>query len=53
VLKDVQAVGSSWNWFARKLVREEGVSTVNTARLIVPDNIQGAVVMDATAPGRG
>jgi hypothetical protein len=45
ILKDVQATLDSWLWYARKLQDH----TLNTARLIVPDSIKGAVVLDATA----
>jgi hypothetical protein len=45
ILKDAQAVLSNWNWYAKKLSEH----TINTARLIVPDNIEGAVILDATA----
>jgi hypothetical protein len=44
-LKDIQAVLSWWAWYAQ--VKND--PTVNTAKLIVPDNINGAVIMDATA----
>jgi hypothetical protein len=45
ILRDVQATLDNWNWYARKLQDH----TLNTARLIVPDSIKGAVVLDATA----
>lgn len=44
-LRDVETVVTGWRWFARK----KGEYSINTARLIVPDDIGGAVVMDATA----
>lgn len=45
VLRSVQATVSNWNWYAKKLADH----TLNTARLIVPENINGAVILDATA----
>jgi hypothetical protein len=45
ILRDIQATLENWNWYANKL-RDH---TINTARLIVPDDISGAVVLDATA----
>ena len=45
VLKDTQAVMEKWNYYAMKL----GCHTMNSARLIVPDDITGAVILDATA----
>jgi hypothetical protein len=45
VLKNVEATLSTWNWYSRKLQDH----TINTARLIVPDDIVGAVILDATA----
>jgi hypothetical protein len=44
-LQDIQATFSSWNWYAHKVTGP----SINTARLIVPDDIAGAVVLDATA----
>ena len=44
ILRDIQSTLSNWNWYASKLTQH----TINTARLIVPDDIAGAVVMDAT-----
>jgi hypothetical protein len=44
-LQDIQATLSSWNWYAHKVTGP----SINTARLIVPDDIAGAVVLDATA----
>ena len=45
VLKNTQAVMERWNYYAMKL----GSHTMNSARLIVPDEITGAVILDATA----
>lgn len=44
-LRDVETVVTGWRWFARK----KGDYSINTARLIVPPDAGGAVVMDATA----
>lgn len=45
ILKDVEMTIANWNYYARK-GREH---TINTADLIVPEDITGAVVLDATA----
>jgi len=45
ILRDVQAVLSNWNWYAKKLAQH----TINTARLIIPEGISGATILDATA----
>jgi hypothetical protein len=45
ILRDIQATLENWNWYAKKLADH----TINTARLIVPDDIVGAVILDATA----
>ncbi len=45
ILREVQATLENWNWYAKKLSQH----TINTARLIVPDDIEGAVILDATA----
>lgn len=45
ILRDLQATLNNWNWYAKKLSDH----TINTARLIVPDSIKGAAVLDATA----
>lgn len=45
ILRDVQAVLSNWNWYAKKLAQH----TINSARLIIPDGIQGATILDALA----
>lgn len=45
ILRDIQATLENWNWYAKKL----STHTMNTARLIVPDDITGAVILDATA----
>jgi len=45
VLRDAQTALSNWNWYAKKLQEH----TINTARLIIPDEITGAVILDATA----
>ena len=44
ILRDVQAVLSNWNFYAKKLAQH----TINSARLIVPDSIE-VVILDATA----
>ena len=44
-LKGVQLVLDNWNWYAKKL----NDHTMNAARLIVPDEVTGAVILDATA----
>jgi hypothetical protein len=44
-LEDIEATMDSWNWYSKKL-REH---TINTARLIVPETIHSAVVLDGTA----
>ncbi|CCQ73917.1 DEAD/DEAH box helicase family protein [Magnetospira sp. QH-2] len=45
-LKDIQAIMSHWNWYTK--LSTEG-HTINTARMIIPEDIKGAVVLDATA----
>ena len=45
ILRDIQATLENWNWYAKKM----GDHTLNTARLIVPEDISGAVILDATA----
>ena len=44
-IKDLNNIVKSWVYYAHT----EYQPTLNTARLLVPDNIQGAVVLDATA----
>jgi hypothetical protein len=44
-LDAIEATMDSWNWYSKKL-REH---TINAARLIVPDTIHSAVVLDGTA----
>jgi hypothetical protein len=44
-LEAIEATMDSWNWYSKKL-REH---TINAARLIVPDTIHSAVVLDGTA----
>ena len=45
VLKDIETTLSNWSWYYKKLKDH----TMNTARLIVPDDIEGACILDATA----
>jgi hypothetical protein len=45
ILRDINSTMANWSWYARKLKDH----TVNTARLIVPEDISGAVILDATA----
>ncbi|MBE0574211.1 hypothetical protein IH575_04900 [Candidatus Dojkabacteria bacterium] len=45
ILSDSDALYRQWRWYTKA----ENRDTLNTARLLVPDNIKGAVVMDATA----
>ena len=44
-IRDLNNIIKSWIYYAHT----EYQPTLNTARLLVPDNIQGAVVLDATA----
>jgi hypothetical protein len=44
-LDAIEATMDSWHWYSKKL-REH---TINAARLIVPDTIHSAVVLDGTA----
>jgi DEAD/DEAH box helicase len=44
-IRDLDNIVKSWVYYAHT----EYQPTLNTARLLVPDNIQGAVVLDATA----
>ena len=44
-IRDLNNIIKSWVYYAHT----EYQPTLNTARLLVPDNIQGAVVLDATA----
>src|SRR5262249_56622257 len=44
-LKHVKQTLANWNWFATKY----GEGTLITARVIVPEEIEGAVVLAATA----
>jgi hypothetical protein len=44
-LKSLHCIFRSWMYYARL----EGKHTLNTARLLVPDNTRGPVVLDATA----
>jgi hypothetical protein len=44
-LKSVEAIYSRWAWYARKGKDD----TLNTSRLLLPDNFPGPVVLDATA----
>lgn len=44
-IRDLNNIVKSWVYYAHT----EYQPTLNTARLLVPDNIQGAVVLDATA----
>jgi hypothetical protein len=45
IVRDIQATLGNWNWYAKKMAEH----TINTARLIVPEDIAGAVILDATA----
>ena len=45
IIRGIQLTVDNWNWYAKKM-RDH---TINSARLIVPDDAPGAVVMDATA----
>lgn len=45
ILRDLQATMEQWNWYTKKMSEH----TLNTARLIVPEGISGAVILDATA----
>lgn len=45
VLKGIQATLESWAWYSKKQFGH----AINTARLIVPDDAPGAVILDATA----
>ena len=44
-IRDLNNIIKSWIYYAHT----EYQPTLNTARLLVPDNVQGAVVLDATA----
>lgn len=44
-VKDAQAVLERWTWYAKV----QGVDTMNSARLVVPENLTSAVILDATA----
>jgi hypothetical protein len=45
ILSSADAIYRQWQWYAKV----EGRDTLNTARLLVPPGIKGAVVLDATA----
>jgi len=45
ILSDTDALYRQWSWYTKA----ENRDTLNTARLLVPDNIKGAVILDATA----
>jgi hypothetical protein len=45
ILRDINTTLANWSWYAKKL----NDHTINTARLIVPEDISGAVILDATA----
>jgi hypothetical protein len=45
IIRDINSTLSSWNYYSRK----GQYHTLNTASLIVPDGLSGAVVLDATA----
>lgn len=45
VLKGIQATLENWAWYSKK----QSGHAINTARLIVPDDAPGAVILDATA----
>ena len=44
-LKSVHAILRSWAYYAKS----KDVPTLNTARLLVPEGVKGAVILDATA----
>jgi len=44
-LRSLHAIFRSWIYHSKI----EGRNTINTARLLVPENVKGAVIMDATA----
>jgi RAD3-like DEAD/DEAH box helicase len=44
-IKDLSNIIKSWVYYARG----EFDATINTARLLVPEDIQGAIILDATA----
>ncbi len=44
-LKSVHGILRSWAYYAKK----KGIPTLNTARLLVPEDVKGAVILDATA----
>ena len=45
IIYDLTELFLNWNYFSKK----GKFNTLNTASLIIPDGIEGAVVMDATA----
>jgi len=45
IIKGIHLTIDNWNWYAKK----RKAHTMNTARLIVPEEVMGAVVLDATA----
>ena len=45
ILEAAEATLRQWNYYSKKGVRH----TLNTSLLVVPDEVQGAVVLDATA----
>ncbi len=45
IIKNVHLTLSNWNFYAKKMAQH----TMNTARLIVPEDVTGAIVLDATA----
>jgi hypothetical protein len=47
-LRAVNNIFKSWIYY-HPYVQKEGRHTLNTARLLIPDNVKGAVVLDATA----
>lgn len=45
LLKGIQLTLDNWNWYAR----DNGKHTINTARIIVPEDAPHVVILDATA----
>jgi hypothetical protein len=45
IISSADALYKQWRWYTKA----ENMDTMNTARLLVPDSVKGAVVLDATA----
>jgi hypothetical protein len=45
LLRSIQSTLERWHWYAKKM----NDHTLNTARLIIPEDVSGAVILDATA----